>query len=116
MRPWGVYVSNINPAFMRTPLITKSIKEADEAFKSASPEIRGQYPDNVLEDSTRLILSVQEDPSKVVKTIAKVLMKPSPARNYYVGYQAAVLRIFMLLPPALIEFFQSILSSKKRFK
>ena len=113
MRPWGVHVSNLHPAFMRTPLITKSIQEADLAFKAASPEIRSQYSDNVLEDSTRLIISVQEDPSKVVNAIASVVMAPNPSRNYYVGYQAAFLRIFMMLPSVFVDFVLSLFVKKK---
>ena len=104
MQPWGIYVCNINPAFMKTPLIENSIIGAQTSLQNADPDVRSQYPSNVLESSTQLILKVQEDPNKVVDVIVSSLQVTHPSRNYYVGYQAKVLRLVLLLPTWLLGF------------
>merc|ERR1711991_383746 len=91
MQPWGISVCNINPAFMKTPLITNSIARAQTSLEEADPYVRSQYPPNVLESSTQLILKVQEEPSKVVDAIVLSVESNNPSRNYFVGYQAAIL-------------------------
>ena len=112
LQPWGISVCNINPAFMKTPLITDSIARAQTNLQEADPHVRSQYPPNVLESSTELILKVQEDPGKVVDAIALSVESTHPRRNFFVGYQAAVLRLVILLPAWLLEFITNTLRNE----
>ena len=103
MRPWGVKVTNLNPAFMRTSLIERSIEQANAQLCSASQEVRAQYPETVLQGTAIAIRSVQEDPQQVVTAIATAVLCADPPKNYYVGKQAAVLRLLMALPAPVTE-------------
>ena len=112
MSPWGISVCNINPAFMKTPLITKSIADAQTELQNADADIRSQYPPNVLESSTQLILKVQENPVKVVDAIATSVEAIHPRRNFFVGYQAFVLRLVLLLPAWILAFISDALRNE----
>ena len=66
MKPWGIHVCNLNPAFMNTPMIGKSIESSREELRNAPEEVRSQYPEDVMDGGAQMILKIQEDPSKVV--------------------------------------------------
>ena len=75
LRPWGVHACNINPAFMKTPLIESSIEAAQAELANAPQEIRNQYPSEVLDKSMHTILTVQENPVKVVRMFILTIVK-----------------------------------------
>ena len=89
---------------MKTPMISKAISSAQVDFESSDVDVRTQYPANVLESSTKLILTVQENPDKVVNAIVRSVECHTPPRNNFVGFQAAILRVLALLPGWLVGF------------
>ena len=97
---------------MNTPMISKSISSAKSDFDGSDPEVRSQYATNVLESSVNLILTVSENPEKVVKAIVRSVESQSPPRNNFVGVQASVLRFVALLPGWLLGFLSSVTRAK----
>jgi short-subunit dehydrogenase len=56
LRKWGVHVANVNPAFMKTPLIMSSIKAGIKDLTESKECC--QYPDDVLDGTTSTVLAV----------------------------------------------------------
>jgi len=105
MRPWGIKVANVNPAFMKTPMVTDSPPKTLEEYLAADAEIRRQYAEAEAKlRAATTPLEVGEDPGVVVDMIARLVEAPEPALVNFTGLQAAVLRVFLLLPAAVQEY------------
>lgn len=89
---WNIHMANINPAFMKTPLIASSTHETSRIFDEASAEIRSQYNRENFERMTHLIEAVQEDPILVVNEIIRNVTVKAPQPVNAVGWQAFALR------------------------
>ena len=46
LRPWNIFVCNINPSFLRTPMVLNSYKVFQTEFEKAPEFIRKQYSPN----------------------------------------------------------------------
>lgn len=104
LKPWGVHVTNVNPCFMKTPMITNSIQQARELFESADLDVRMQYREEVVLADGAKVLWIAESPIKVVNHICDLLLSSrAPHFLNYVGVQAGILRFLLVLPKALIE-------------
>ena len=103
LHPWNIHVCNINPAFMRTPMIDASICEAQNAFERAPDDIKTQYAKNPIENDAAVVRAVMEDPIKVVNMLVHACRVQNPPLNLFVGWQAALLRGLLILPPRWIE-------------
>eukprot|EP01036_Dinobryon_divergens_P027080 gene27080-35794_t len=74
---WNVHVCNINPGFMRTPLIESTITTAMRMYKSSS----------------------EKDPSVVVSELVNAVFYAHPAANIYPGIQAKAMIFFSHIIP-----------------
>ena len=102
--PFEIYVCNVNPGFMATPLITNSMNKAQLDFDSASEDVKKFYNKEVLSGNGDNILRIQEAPSKVGDYIVDHLLTvKKPSLTNYVGIQANSLRWFLMLPQAMQE-------------
>ena len=104
LRPFDVYVCNVNPGFMATPLIETSLNHALKAFETAPAEIKRFYTPDALSGSAQQLLRIQESPSVVVDYIVDHLITcKNPDFNNCVGWQAFLMQGFLLLPYSLQE-------------
>ena len=106
LRPWGIKVANVNPAFMKTPMVLDSPPKTLEEFLAADQAVARQYEE--VEAKLRAVatpLEVGEGPEVVVDMILRLVQAPDPALVNFTGLQAAALRFFLLLPAAVQEFF-----------
>ena len=88
MRPWGIKVANVNPAFMKTPMVTDSPPKTLEEYLAADAEIRRQYAEAEAKlRSATTPLEVGEDPGVVVDMIARLVEAPEPALVNFTGLQ-----------------------------
>ena len=102
--PFNVYVSNVNPGFMATPLIKASMDRAQELFDSAPASVKQLYHSGVLRENAEGLLRIQESPTVVGDYIVDHLVTTKyPNFTNYVGWQANVLRWFLMLPHLLQE-------------
>jgi NAD(P)-dependent dehydrogenase (short-subunit alcohol dehydrogenase family) len=60
MRPWNVRVINVNPSYMKTPLITTSVDNLMKEYKNASQEIQMQYPVECIPKAAERVFQLQE--------------------------------------------------------
>jgi NAD(P)-dependent dehydrogenase (short-subunit alcohol dehydrogenase family) len=87
LRPWKIHVSVIEPGFVQTPIIDKSIAAAEElrtqlpaeAFQLYGPAFRA------VEDATRRGSAKGVSTDVVVKAVEHALTAPRPRTRYVVG-------------------------------
>ena len=109
LRPFRIHVANVNPCFMRTPMISASVTQAKEIFDAAPEEVRRQYREDALVADGAMVNAIAEDPEKVIKFICDTLITARRPHFFNpVGIQAGVLRYLLILPKALIEFCSSL--------
>lgn len=109
MKPWGIFVSNINPSFMRTPMVVGGVNNTVKLFDEAPAEIRDQYDTKLILNVNTKGTSLAEDPLLVVNKINEVLIDAHPPFNNLVGKLAHVARFFMMLPPVVQEWMNSLI-------
>lgn len=91
--PWDIHVCNINPAFMRTPLITTASQVALRDFRELAPkDITSQYPERNITNLHEFIDSVAEDPVHVVNAIVHNVTVKRPQAINAVSWQAFAMR------------------------
>eukprot|EP01040_Poterioochromonas_malhamensis_P008941 gene8941-9680_t len=96
---WNVYMTNINPGFMKTPFIDIALEAAYRDYEKAPKEITSQYPKKNIDILHDQIKAVEEDPVKVVDCIVDNITYAAPPMNNLPGWQAkAIIWIFWLLP------------------
>ncbi len=93
-----VEVANVNPGFMETPLIATAFNEYKELLKQAPPEILAQYSVDMFAERDSRILSILENPEKVVNMVVELVHARTLELNNFVSMQAAVLRVLAMLP------------------
>jgi NAD(P)-dependent dehydrogenase (short-subunit alcohol dehydrogenase family) len=105
LRPWGIKVCNVNPAFMKTPMVTEAGGPAHRAFMEAPDHVRRQYPEAEasMQRMNDTVAVLGEDPAIVVRQISRLVESRNPALVNWTGVQAAFLRIFLALPMWLQE-------------
>ena len=115
LRPWDVSVCNVNPAFMRTPMLGASIDQARRLFEAADESVRSQYDEAaVLADGNKVLL-IAESPSLVVRLVVdRLIPSRAPLFNNYVGLQAGLLRLVLVLPKLWIEIGISLVAPRFR--
>lgn len=101
LQPWKIQVSLVEPGFIQTPLIKKSL--------TASDDFRAQLPAGALElygPSMRAVRDVTEQeaakgatPDVVVQAVVHALTARSPRPRYLVGRQSGLqISLFRALP------------------
>lgn len=79
LRPFGLYVSLLEPDFYGTPLVdeTKQLAELESSWQSSLPEVKATYSkeqvDNVLSSVKALLELTHPDPSPVVDAMVQAV-------------------------------------------
>ena len=103
--PWNIYVSNVNPGFMSTPLLSTSTKFALEEFQSAPTDIQEQYNFDAMSATDGVVAALAEDPTIVADRIIHLVQARYPVLNNYCGWGANIFRVIIMLPRDLLELF-----------
>lgn len=95
LRPWKIHVSNVNPGFMRTPIIQGG-QDKNMSFLKDEPrcmEVAGEY--DLERSNAALSKQMQdsaEDPCQVRDIIVDAITDETPTLWYMPGIQASVMR------------------------
>lgn len=111
LEPWNIWVCNVNPSFMKTPILSNNFELAKAEFLKAPAHIQDQYDISQFQVLIDMIKTVEEDPQMVVNEVSELLTDKSPVFWSFVGKLAFLIRITLLLPRPIQERLSS-LSSK----
>ena len=105
LRPWGIHVTGIHPAFMKTPMVVDSAPKTLAEFMSANDNIRSLYPtvEEKLTKAATMPLELGEDPQVVVDQIVALVRADNPSLVNFTGTQARLLKFFLMLPTGIQE-------------
>eukprot|EP01034_Spumella_vulgaris_P026167 gene26167-32702_t len=110
LRPWNIFVCNINPGFMRTPLLTTSHLLAVKEFNEAPKSITDQYDLTTLNKLNETIQSLQENPQLVIDAIVDNMTYAQPALVNAVGWQGFFVSWLRLAPEWLNNYGEDMLN------
>eukprot|EP01035_Chromulina_nebulosa_P023574 gene23574-30567_t len=108
LKPWGIKVANINPGFMRTPMVLGSKDLAVAHFKQSPIEIQNQYQIEDLIEGSNSILAITEDPSVVINRIIDLITESNPSFNNYPGKLAQSFRWVVFIPDLIFELVENL--------
>jgi NAD(P)-dependent dehydrogenase (short-subunit alcohol dehydrogenase family) len=102
LRPWGITVSMVEPASVRTAIWTKGAAQAEVMREAVSPESDALYAERV-ERFRRVALRRGPgiDPDVVAKVVEHALTSPRPRARYVVGRDAHIRAWIERLPTRL---------------
>jgi len=100
---WSIHVSNINPAFMRTPILTNGPEAAKRVFEAAPASITSEYTTDWIAGQLDLMNKTSEDPVLVVDAIVAALTDSHPPMWYFPGRAAQVLRIIPTMCSGVVD-------------
>jgi NAD(P)-dependent dehydrogenase (short-subunit alcohol dehydrogenase family) len=100
---WSIHMSNINPGFMRTPILTNGTAAARRSFEAAPQDITSEYTTEWMEGQMETMNKLSEDPVLVVNAIIAALTDTHPPLWYFPGKAAAIMRIGPLMCSGLID-------------
>lgn len=92
LKPWNIHVSNVNPSFMRTPILTSGMNSARNGFESAPKEITSEYDPSFQDAHINLMNSASEDPSLVINVLVQAITDKYPVMWYFPGFGSNLLR------------------------
>jgi NAD(P)-dependent dehydrogenase (short-subunit alcohol dehydrogenase family) len=103
--PYDIKVCNVNPGFMNTPLIDNSLKIAEEALENSNQDIKRFYDTReVMQGNADAILKMKEPLNTVGDYIVDyLLVANNPCFNHFVGWQASMMRWYLVFPQVIQE-------------
>eukprot|EP00602_Paraphysomonas_sp_CaronLab_P002054 CAMPEP_0185025510 /NCGR_PEP_ID=MMETSP1103-20130426/8436_1 /TAXON_ID=36769 /ORGANISM="Paraphysomonas bandaiensis, Strain Caron Lab Isolate" /LENGTH=269 /DNA_ID=CAMNT_0027558719 /DNA_START=292 /DNA_END=1101 /DNA_ORIENTATION=+ len=112
MKPWNIHVSNINPGFMRTPILSAGLAAAKKSFESAPAEITSQYDPSFIDHHVSMMNQSAEDPMKVVDVIVEAITDKNPPMWYFPGNSANIMRVMPTCSSGVSDAINSLAASK----
>jgi NAD(P)-dependent dehydrogenase (short-subunit alcohol dehydrogenase family) len=109
MKPFKVLVANVNPGFIRTPLLGSTLQAGLQEFDNLSDELKALYDVKIVLDMGEQIKAIAEEPVHAVDLVCNYLMKAKnpPAVNFP-GWAAFFMSMYLVFPREmreLIEYF-----------
>lgn len=113
LRPFDVYVTQVQPVYYGTPLvdISKITKELEHEWTSTPQEIRETYSEKLKDRITRFTLHMlemkREDPGEVVEVLAKVVSTSrEPDHVVSVGgfWELSLMSFVHLFPSEMLDY------------
>jgi hypothetical protein len=118
LKPWEIHVSNVNPGFMRspllpsslppfslqgsppsvlpslfrTPILTRGVTSGQKTFDESPVDITSQYTREWSEELTKVMTQAAEDPILVVDSIEEAVFAKTPQMWYFPGKAASFVR------------------------
>jgi len=101
---WGIHMSNINPGFMRTPLLASGSSAGKRSFETAPSDITSEYGTEWLNGQIDTVNKLAEDPKLVVDAVVDALTDSHPPLWYFPGNAAKIMRIAPIFSSGLWDF------------
>lgn len=109
MKPWGVKVSIIEPAFLKTPMVAGlkgNIQSIWDRLPADMQRLYGQsYLDAQLGKTAVINNSQSGDPIIAVDAMTSALTAQYPQSRYLVGPGSYVMAVLAMLPGSIMDFF-----------
>ncbi|CAF0995955.1 unnamed protein product [Rotaria sp. Silwood1] len=107
MMPWGLHVSIIEPAFMRTGINQGGPKSFSEFWNMLSSDVQERWGEDFLKArfsaaKANAFLKYAEDPMKVVRVLQHAVMNTTPCIRYRPGWQSSLIFFPLSTLPAWI--------------
>jgi short-subunit dehydrogenase len=112
MKPWSIHVSNVNPAYMRTPILTSGLEAAQKAFDAAPKDITSEYDTSFIQWHSNVMNRTAEDPSLVVDELVSACTDRRPEMWYFPGVMSSVMRVMPVCSSLLTDVYVWIGSAK----
>ena len=93
MYPWGLHVSIIEPSYMRTPIISGHVQTMRKIWNELSFDVKERWGEHYFNDligkrNNSLLISLAENPIKVVQSIQHAVSNTAPRIRYRPGWQS----------------------------
>lgn len=103
MKAWDLFVSIIEPGFMRTPIIQDQSETLRQLWNQSSSDVKQRWGEEYFERfakrmSRSPLIKHAEDPMKVVRALTHAVMNSEPEIRYRPGWQSKLLFPISLLP------------------
>jgi len=92
LRPWDIYICNVNPGFCNTPILAAGTSAMERGFLAGPKEVQEQYDLAQVQASNHLIDSVKENPQLVIDEILDAMTDAAPCMWYFPGVQSLFMR------------------------
>ncbi len=107
MHPWGLYVSIIEPSYMRTPIIEGHVQTMQKMWNELPIDVRDRWGEDYFNNLmnkrlNNLFIRFSENPIKVVHAIQHAVMNTTPNIRYRPGWQSSLLFFPLSMVPAWI--------------
>lgn len=101
LRPWGVYVSIVNPGHIRTPIWEKSLDAIESSMQSWPDQVYRLYGPAMDAARHRATSRGGTSAITVARAVEHALTARRPKNRYLVGWDARFVALFRLLPSRL---------------
>lgn len=110
LKPWNIHVCNVNPGFMKTPMVSNSPSLTRKHFEAAPIAIQNQYPDanKQIDKLTVNVDLMGEDPKVVVMAIKRLVTASNPSLVNLTGTLAFFLGFSLILPSCIGDWIGSL--------
>jgi NAD(P)-dependent dehydrogenase (short-subunit alcohol dehydrogenase family) len=91
LRPWNIQVSIVEPGYIQTPIINKSLAATEDLRAQLPPEAEQLYGPSIraVDDATRRDAAQADSTAVVVKAVVHALSARHPRTRYVVGAHSA---------------------------
>jgi NAD(P)-dependent dehydrogenase (short-subunit alcohol dehydrogenase family) len=105
MHPWGLYVSIIEPGYMRTPIIEGHIETMRNMWDKLPVDVKDRWGENYLKNlirkrSNNIFIYLAENPIRVVRALQHAVANTVPHIRYRPGWQSSLLFFPLSMIPA----------------
>lgn len=110
MRPWSLFVSIIEPSYMKTPIIEGHVDTMQQIWDNLSPEKQERWGENYLKNlmykrSNNLFIKLAQDPMVVVRDLEHAVTSEKPRIRYRPGWQSSFFFFpLSMLPSSICDF------------
>ncbi|CAF2408941.1 unnamed protein product [Rotaria sp. Silwood2] len=107
MHPWGLYVSIVEPSYMRTPIIEGHVHTMRQMWDTLSNDVKDRWGKEYLNNLTNkrtnnIFIHFAEDSIKVVQAIQHAVINTKPCIRYRPGWQSSLIFFPLSMIPAWI--------------
>lgn len=92
LKPWNIHVCNVNPGFMKTPILISGPEAAKKCYLNSPEDIQKQYDIDAIQASSTFVDTVKENPQLVIDAIIDGVLDNSPPLWFFPGYQSMIAR------------------------
>lgn len=101
LKPWNIHVSNVNPGFMTTPILSAAEAWGQRVFDEAPSAVKDQYDRDEIFAEGNSMIKFKENPSLVVNALVSAVTDAAPPLWYCPGLASGAMRHASVASPIL---------------